>query len=181
MSAQRFHHICRRFAVVFTVLVLALALCPAALADTDENTPRLTQQPDQLILQLGARWAGVEFELRTDAGLFPVPVVVDSSGVLTMDLGGSTTYTLSCMNSEVPIPAPSPGPEPDTVTAPPEQPSQAVQPTPAPAQDQAVPVVPIVVFLAGLALAAGGGVALFFAKRGQQAGYGDWGYEEDEL
>lgn len=69
--------------------------------------------PDQLVLQLGARWAGVEFELRTDAGVFPVPVVVDESGILRMDLGGSTTYTLSCINSTVPIPDLEPT-EPDT-------------------------------------------------------------------
>ena len=55
-------------------------------------------------MQLGTRWAGVEFELRTDAGIFPVPVVVDEYGVLTMDLGGSTTYTLSCIHSTAPIP-----------------------------------------------------------------------------
>lgn len=58
------------------------------------------------------RWAGVEFELRTDAGRFPVPVVVDASGVLTMDLGGSTTYTLSCMDSSVPVPSPEETSEP---------------------------------------------------------------------
>ena len=94
---------CRLTALLLTLLLM-LAMSPAALADTDENTPRIAQQPDQLVLQLGVRWAGVEFELRTDAGRFPVPVVVDESGVLTMDLGGSTTYTLSCMESSVPLP-----------------------------------------------------------------------------
>ena len=62
-------------------LLLMLALAPAAYADTDANTPKITQQPDVLILQLGTRWSGVEFELRTDAGIFPVPVVVDESGI----------------------------------------------------------------------------------------------------
>lgn len=81
---------------LLVIVMLMSVLCPAALADTDGTEPQLTQQPDQLILQLGTRWAGVEFELRTDAGVFPAPIVVDSSGVLTMDLGGSKTYTLSC-------------------------------------------------------------------------------------
>ena len=85
----------RRWAALLLTVLLMLSLTPAALADTDENTPRITKQPDQLVLQLGTRWAGVEFELRTDAGKFPVPVVVDETGVLTMDLGGSSTYTLS--------------------------------------------------------------------------------------
>ena len=91
---------------LLTALCLAMCLCTTAFADTDGTEPKITQQPDQLVLQLGTRWAGVEFELRTDAGVFPAPIVVDETGVLTMDLGGSTTYTLSCINSTVPIPDP---------------------------------------------------------------------------
>lgn len=94
----------RLFPMLITVMVLTAVLTPAAYADTDGTEPKITQQPDQLVLQLGTRWAGVEFELRTDAGIFPVPVVVDEYGVLTMDLGGSTTYTLSCIHSTAPIP-----------------------------------------------------------------------------
>ena len=94
----------RLFPMLITVMVLTAVLTPAAYADTDGTEPKIVQQPDQLVLQLGTRWAGVEFELRTDAGIFPVPVVVDEYGVLTMDLGGSTTYTLSCIHSTVPIP-----------------------------------------------------------------------------
>ena len=78
---------------LLTALCLAMCLCTTAFADTDGTEPKITQQPDQLVLQLGTRWAGVEFELRTDAGVFPAPIVVDETGVLTMDLGGSTTYT----------------------------------------------------------------------------------------
>ena len=88
----------KKIPALLLTLLLMLVLAPSAYADTDANTPQITQQPDQLVLQLGARWAGVEFELRTDAGVFPVPVVVDESGILRMDLGGSTTYTLSCIN-----------------------------------------------------------------------------------
>ena len=80
---------------LLTALCLAMCLCTTAFADTDGTEPKITQQPDQLVLQLGTRWAGVEFELRTDAGVFPAPIVVDETGVLTMDLGGSTTYTLA--------------------------------------------------------------------------------------
>ena len=99
---------------LLTVVCLSLCLCTTAFADTDGTEPKVTQQPDQLVLQLGTRWAGVEFELRTDAGVFPAPIVVDETGVLTMDLGGSTTYTLSCINSTVPIPDPSVEQTPDT-------------------------------------------------------------------
>lgn len=65
----------KKIPALLLTLLLMLVLAPAAYADTDANTPQITQQPDQLVLQLGARWAGVEFELRTDAGVFPVPVL----------------------------------------------------------------------------------------------------------
>ena len=158
-------------------------LCPAALADTDGTEPQLTQQPDQLILQLGTRWAGVEFELRTDAGVFPAPIVVDSSGVLTMDLGGSKTYTLSCLNSTVPIPDPLTGQ------------GQAVQEPAEPSQDAAadvaqqeepdansggIPVGTLILFLTGLALAGAGLAALYIAKRRQQSVCDNWEDGDDD-
>ena len=65
---------------LLTALCLAMCLCTTAFADTDGTDPKITQQPDQLVLQLGTRWAGVEFELRTDAGVFPAPIVVDETG-----------------------------------------------------------------------------------------------------
>lgn len=148
---------------LLVIVMLMSVLCPAALADTDGTEPQLTQQPDQLILQLGTRWAGVEFELRTDAGVFPAPIVVDSSGVLTMDLGGSKTYTLSCLNSTVPIPDPLTGQ------------GQAVQEPAEPSQDAAadvaqqeepdansggIPVGTLILFLTGWPSLGGSGRAL---------------------
>ena len=51
----------RRWAAILLAAVLSLAISPAALADTGDNTPKITKQPEQLVLQLGTRWAGVEF------------------------------------------------------------------------------------------------------------------------
>ena len=105
----------------------------------------------ELVLQLGTRWAGVEFELRTDAGIFPVPVVVDEYGVLTMDLGGSTTYTLSCIHSTAPIP----DPEPEQTDPPPPAVSDPVPEAPVSPQKErkqgGLPI-PAVIFLVGLAV-----------------------------
>ena len=165
---------------LLTVVCLSMCLCTTAFADTDGTEPKVTQQPDQLVLQLGTRWAGVEFELRTDAGVFPAPIVVDETGVLTMDLGGSTTYTLSCINSTVPIPDPSAEQTPDT-----QQSSEEVQQP----QEQntvtepasGISIVPLVVFLVGLACGGGGLVVLHFAKRRrQEADYDEWADEDDE-
>lgn len=172
---------------LLTALCLAMCLCTTAFADTDGTEPKITQQPDQLVLQLGTRWAGVEFELRTDAGVFPAPIVVDETGVLTMDLGGSTTYTLSCINSTVPIPDPPAEQVPDTQQQPDssaQQPSGQVQQPQeqVPAGDPAgVPIAPMVVFFIGLACGIGGLVALYLAKRRrQQADYDEWAEEDEE-
>ena len=126
----------------------------------------------------------MEFELRTDAGVFPAPIIADETGVLTMDLGGSTTYTLSCT---VPIPDPPAEQVPDTQQQPDssaQQPSGQVQQPQeqVPAGEPAgVPIAPMVVFCVGLACGIGGLVALYFAKRRrQQADYDEWAEEDEE-
>lgn len=74
-------------------------------ADTD-GTELQVAQPMTLELQLGPQWAGVEFQLKTDAGLYPGVVVVGTDGVLRTELGGSTNYVLSCLDSTVAAPTP---------------------------------------------------------------------------
>lgn len=170
-----------RFSLMLALgLALSLAMSTVAFADTDGTEPKITQQPDQLILQLGTRWAGVEFELRTDAGVFPAPVVVDESGVLTMDLGGSTTYTLSCINSAVPIP--DPGPEqPDTAQPATTPVADAPGPDDSPASEpRGIPPLYAAVFLTGLLAAIGGLAALHIAQKRRKAAYDEWYDEEDE-
>ena len=168
-------------ALLLMSLLLALSLSTVASADTDGTEPQITQQPDQLILQLGVRWAGVEFELRTDAGVFPAPVVVDENGVLTMDLGGSTTYTLSCIDSTVPIPDPAQPSDPtqEAITAPDAQ-DQTTQPSGSDPGSNGIPIVPLVVFLIGLAFAVGALVALWLTKKRQQAVYDEWAEDDEE-
>ena len=175
----------QRWAGALLALVLSLALCPAALADTDGAEPKITQQPDQLILQLGARWAGVEFELRTDAGIFPAPVVVDASGVLCMDLGGSTTYTLSCVESAVPIPDPVP---PASAGEDPAQDKQETpetkQPPASPAPGlprQGIPTTHLVMFLTALAVGIGCLVVFFLSRRRRRMEESEWDEEEEDL
>ena len=168
----------KRLPALLLTLLLMLILSPDAYADTDANTHHITQQPDQLILQLGARWAGVEFELRTDAGVFPVPVVVDESGILSVELGGSSTYTLSCIDSTVPIPDPEPvDPETQSPGNAPSAPAQSPGSN-APAGNTRN-IAPIVFFIAALALAVVGLVALILSRRRSYSRYGDWDDEDD--
>lgn len=171
-----------RFPLTFLlVIALSLAMSTVAFADTDGTEPKIVQQPDQLVLQLGTRWAGVEFELRTDAGIFPVPVVVDEYGVLTMDLGGSTTYTLSCINSTAPIPDPAPAqtdPPPPVLP----EPAPTAPDNPSPQQDAekgGIPL-PAVIFLVGLAAVGGVFIALHITKRRQEYAYDEWEDGEEE-
>ena len=85
---------------ILAVIILGISIASTTLvvyADTDGKEIKITTQPEKLILNLGADFAGAEFELKFDSGVFPVPVKANSSGVLTMELGGSKTYTLTCI------------------------------------------------------------------------------------
>ena len=50
-------------------------------------------------IQLGSDWAGTEFSLKTDSGMYPDKLAVGGDGVLRLEIGGSKSYVLSCMNS----------------------------------------------------------------------------------
>lgn len=95
-----------------TVLALSLSLVmlfpvPASAAEGTDGTEMQVIQPEQLAIQLGADWAGVEFELKTDAGMYPGTIPVGEDGVLRLEIGGSSSYTLTCLNSAAPVPDPT--------------------------------------------------------------------------
>ena len=81
------------------IVLLSLLTFKTAYTNTDGTELRLADQPEKLVLQLGEEWIGTKFELKTDAGVYPAFVVVDNSGILTMELGGSKVYTLSCLGA----------------------------------------------------------------------------------
>ena len=87
--------LCKLLYFVVALLIGLFLIAIPASADTGESTLQISGEPAKLILQLGPGWAGAQFELRTDAGMYPGPVVVGEDGVLRMDLGGSKTFTLS--------------------------------------------------------------------------------------
>jgi len=63
--------------------------------------------PEKLEIHLGQEWAGVTFELTTDYGKYPDPIPVGEDGVLRLEIGGSSSYVLSCLSSETEAPASS--------------------------------------------------------------------------
>lgn len=67
-----------------------------------DGTEIQVMEAEQLEVQLGKEWAGREFQLKTDAGLYPGTITVGEDGVLRTELGGSTRYILTCMLTENP-------------------------------------------------------------------------------
>lgn len=89
-----------QFVLSFTMLLSSAVGLPTfyAFADTD-GSEFIVVQPEQLEIQLGSDWIGAEFQLRTDHGLYPNPIPVDQNGILRLEIGGSSKYTLSCISS----------------------------------------------------------------------------------
>lgn len=100
---------------MMSVILMFIMLLPQTVyaAEGTEGTEMQVLQPQQLEIQLGSDWADVEFQLKTDAGLYPGTIPVGADGVLRLEIGGSSTYTLTCLNSSAPVPdvaqAPAPG------------------------------------------------------------------------
>ena len=86
-------------------------------------------QPSNLEIQLGESWAGVEFELKTDAGMYPGVITVGQDGVLRLEIGGSENYILSCLNSSVEIPIPGETAPAEEATEPASDSSEETDPT----------------------------------------------------
>lgn len=86
-----------------TILLVLLCLCifmgQTAYADTD-GTELQILEPSYLEIQLGIDWAGTEFQLRTDMGLYPDTIQVDPNGILHLEIGGSKNYFLSNMTDD---------------------------------------------------------------------------------
>ena len=151
--------------MVFVVALFCIFCIPAysVYADTD-GTELQVAQPEKLEIQLGVEWAGVEFQLKTDAGLYPGTIVVGSDGVLRTELGGSQSYILSCMTSKVAVPDPAQVPatnEPEKLESQDEMSTENVE-TP---KDTEIPILDAVVFTIGMILAIGSLIAFHIIKK----------------
>ena len=90
----------------FIMCFLCLSYIPVN-ADTD-GTELNVLEPSKLEIQLGSDWSGVQFQLKTDVGVYPEEIAVGEDGVLRLEIGGSSTYILSCLYSETDAPVPGP-------------------------------------------------------------------------
>ena len=92
--------------VLAMVCIFCFPVPASATAQGTDGTELEVIQPQNLEIQLGESWAGVEFELKTDAGMYPGVITVGEDGMLRLEIGGSENYILSCLNSSVEIPEP---------------------------------------------------------------------------
>ena len=81
------------------ICILVLSVFPALAAQGTEGDELQVAEPSQLEIQLGPEWSGIEFSLRTDAGIYPNYIPVGNDGVLRLEIGGSSTYILSCLQT----------------------------------------------------------------------------------
>ena len=187
--------------VLSLVCILCFPVPATAASQGTDGTELEVIQPQNLEIQLGEAWAGVEFDLKTDAGMYPGVITVGEDGVLRLEIGGSENYILSCVNStvEAPIPGETAPMEEGTVSeeAPTEEgvPSEPSGPTEATGEADAeptetlpadtdegtvagIPVKHIVLFAGGLILAVGALVGIHFYQK--RSGSGRESDDDDE-
>ena len=144
---------------------------------TEGNELQLIEA-DTLEIQLGTDWANVEFQLKTDAGLYPDTIIVGQDGILRMEIGGSKSYVLSCMNSTIKVPEPSTQVSATTETKPINNNSETKT---AEISDRStatnIPILHIILFVGGMVAAIGVLITMHIAKKRREA---DLVYNDDE-
>ena len=116
-------------ALILAMICILCCRVPASAAGQGtEGTELQVMVPQNLEIQLGQNWAGVEFQLKTDVGMYPGVITVGEDGVLKLEIGGSENYILSCLNSGTPIPFPEETVQVEQWTEQPMEPSEATEP-----------------------------------------------------
>lgn len=185
----------RLWTMALSLVLMLVVMIPHTVFATGgtDGTELQVLEPEQLEIQLGADWAGVEFELKTDAGMYPGTIPVGEDGVLRLEIGGSKTYVLSCLNSAVSVPDPTQAPAteeaestPDTADVP-EQPDETEPTELENAEPEApegtgntiagIPVLHLAIFGGGLLIAVAALVGMRYVSRKNTV---DAEYEEDD-
>lgn len=165
--------------IILLVVTLVCLLCtPMQVFAESQGTngdELQIMEAETLEIQLGTDWAGVEFRLKTDAGLYPGTVVVGDDGVLRLEIGGSKTYTLTCMNSDVD--APDPTQAPATTEGTESQADESASTESNAATVAGIPVKHIVLFSVGMVAAIGALIAMHVVKSRRDS---EPEYDEDE-
>lgn len=184
----------RKMAAVVAALCTMLLSAGTVSADTN-GTELQVAQPSQLEIQLGPEWAGVEFQMRTDAGIYPGVITVDETGVLRTEIGGSTSYILSSMNSSVAVPTPDETTQAPATTEPDSvgtdtsleisetenNPEDSEQAQDEKATIAGIPIQHLIFFGGGMVLAIGSLIALRIVKKRNVNRYDDQKDDDDDF
>ena len=166
--------------ILLCVAMLCILCFPVqVLAETQQGTTSdelQLMEAEKLEIQLGTEWAGVEFQLKTDAGLYPGTVKVGQDGVLRMEIGGSKSYILTCMNSAVKVPEVTQAPA-TTETDSEQNNSETDSAEKGSATVAGIPVLHIVVFAGGMVVVIGELIDMHVIKRRRE---NEPVYDEDD-
>ena len=166
--------------ILLCVAMLCILCFPVqVLAETQQGTTSdelQLMEAEKLEIQLGTEWDGVEFQLKTDAGLYPGTVKVGQDGVLRMEIGGSKSYILTCMNSAVKVPEVTQAPA-TTETDSDQNNSETDSAEEGSATVAGIPVLHIVLFAGGMVVAIGALIAMHVVKRRRE---NEPVYDEDD-
>jgi hypothetical protein len=179
--------------VLALMCILTFPIGVSAAAQGTNGDEMQVATPEKLEIHLGQEWAGVTFELTTDYGKYPDPIPVGEDGVLRLEIGGSSSYVLSCLSSAEEAPAPSetiPAETTPADTAPSEDATtgtdnlvdiETIEPVEEEGTVAGIPVTNIVLFGGGLVLAVGAlvGINLVQKRRAQSSNNAD--DENDEF
>lgn len=91
--------------ILAMLCILCFPIPASAVSQGTDGTELQVMKPQNLQIHLGEEWAGIGFELTTDAGKYPGIIPVGEDGVLRLEIGGSENYILSCLNSSSDIPS----------------------------------------------------------------------------
>lgn len=163
--------------ILSLLCILCIPVTPvyAAQQGTDGSELQVVKA-EQLEIQLGTSWSGVEFQLKTDAGVYPGTVKVGTDGVLRLEIGGSSQYILTCINSSTSIPEPE-----DTAnsTAQTQAPATTEQnPESNEKAESGIPTLHIILFAGGMVIAIGTLIVMQILKKKRENEAPD--DEEDE-
>ena len=91
--------------ILAMLCILCFPIPASAVSQGTDGTELQVMKPQNFQIHLGEEWAGIGFELTTDAGKYPGVIPVGEDGVLRLEIGGSENYILSCLNSSSNIPS----------------------------------------------------------------------------
>jgi hypothetical protein len=167
--------------MLFACCLLMCTSITYAVSDDTDGSELQVAQPVVLEIQLGQQWAGTEFQLKTDTGLYPGTITVGQDGILRTELGSSGRYILSCANTDTAVLPPTDDSLPVGQDVTPDDTTQAETQNHRNGTVGGIPIMHIVLFCGGLLLALGALLTMHIVSRRRSSSdtFLD-GEEEDE-